>query len=108
MLVAKRTLAHIRQLDSAFGACVHEPIATCGVEFSGRDDLGELFHVRRLDVYNIETLVLDVQVPKVDTEIIAADKCLSIAVNGYAVDVVGVGVGIGLPRYSCDNGIVMG
>lgn len=108
MLVAKGTLAHISQLDSAFGTRVHEPIAARGVEFGSRDDFGELFHVRGLDIHNVETLVLNVEVPQVDAEIITADKRLSIAVNGYAVDVVGMGVGVGLPGYSCHDGIMMG
>ena len=42
------------------------------MELSGRDDLGQLFHVSRLDVDDVEALVLNVQVPEVYTQIIAA------------------------------------
>jgi hypothetical protein len=37
------------------------------VEFGSSDDLCKLFHVRRLDVHDIEALILDIQVPQVDT-----------------------------------------
>ncbi|KAI6754410.1 hypothetical protein HG530_012924 [Fusarium avenaceum] len=52
-----------------------------GVKFGGRDDFGELFHVGRLDINNVETLILNIEVPKIDPQIITADKGLSIAVH---------------------------
>lgn len=81
MLVAKSTLSHICKLDCALRTCVHEPITALRVEFCSRDDFGQLFHVCRLDVHDVEALILDVEVPEVDSEIIAADKCLTIAVD---------------------------
>lgn len=108
VLIAKGTLAHVCQLDRALGTSVHEPVAAHGVEFGGCDDLGELLHVRGLDIHNVETLVLDVEVPEVYAEVVTADKCLAIAVDRYAVDVIGVRVGISLPRYSGHYCVVVG
>lgn len=108
VLVAKGALAHVGEFDSTLGARVHEPVTARGVKLGSGDDLGQLFHVRGLNVHDVEALVLDIQVPQVNTKVVAADECLSVAVNGYAVDVVGVGVGIGLPRHSCDYGVVVG
>lgn len=78
------------------------------MEFSCSDDFCELLHVGRLDVDNVEALVLDVQVPEIDSQVIATDESLSIAVHRYAVDVIGVCVCVGLSRYGSDHGIVMG
>lgn len=72
MLVTQSPLAHIRQLDRSLRACVHEPVAAGGVEFGGRDDFRQLLHVCGLDIDNVKTLVLDVQIPQVDPEIVAA------------------------------------
>lgn len=107
MLVAEGSLAHIRKLDGTLRACIHKPVAAQRVELSSGDDLGQLLHVRRLDVHDIEALVLDVEIPKVDSQIITADKGLSITVDGYAVDVVGVGVGVGATRDSRNDSIVV-
>ena len=108
MLIAQGALPHVGQLDGSLGASVHEPVAAHGVELGGRDDLGQLLHVRRLDVDNVEALVLDVEVPQVDAQIVTADECLSVAVHGDAVDVVGVGISICTPRHGGHHGIVMG
>ena len=108
MLVAEGTLTHVCQLDRALGTSVHEPVAAHRVEFGGCDNLGELFHIRGLDIHDVETLVLDVKVPEVYAEIVTADKCLAIAVDRYAVDVVGVGVGISLPRYGGHYCVMVG
>lgn len=107
MLVAKGTFAHISELDCALGAGVHEPIAAHGVKFSSSDDLSELLHVGRLDVHNVEALVLYVEVPQIYAEIVAADKCFAIAVDRYAVDVVGMGVGVGLPWHGRHDRVMM-
>jgi hypothetical protein len=77
------------------------------VEFSCRNDLGQLFHVRRLDVDNVEALVLNVEIPQIDPEIIAADEGLAIAVDRDAVDMVGMRISISLSRNSGDHGVVM-
>ena len=73
----------------------------------GRAHLLQLLHVLGLDVDNVKALVVDAQVPEVDAQIIAADVGLPIAVDGNAVDVVGVGVGIRPPRYCSDHSIMM-
>ena len=80
MLVAERTLSHVSQLDGSLGAGIHEPVTAHGVEFSCCDDLGELLHVGRLDVYNVETLVLNVEIPQVYAKIVAADECFAVTV----------------------------
>lgn len=108
MLIAKGTLTHVSQLNRALGAGIHEPVTALRVKLGGSDDLGKLFHVRGFDIDNVETLVLDVQVPQVYAKVVTADKGLAIAVDGYAVDVVGMGVGIRLPRDGSDNSIVVG
>lgn len=77
------------------------------MEFGRGDNFGEFFHVGRLDIDNVETLVLDVEVPEVNPEIIAAYEGLSVTVDGDAVDVVCMGVCICPPRYGGDNGIVV-
>lgn len=107
MLIAQSTLSHVRQLDSAFRACIHEPVTADGVEFGSGDDFCELLHVGWFDVDNVEALVLDVQVPEIDPQIIAADKGFSVTVDGYAVDMIGVCVCISLSRYRGDNGVMM-
>jgi hypothetical protein len=81
VLVTERTLAHVGELDGALGAGVHEPVAAHGVEFRGRDNLCKLFHVRRLNVHDVEALVLDVQVPEVYAQVVTADEGLPIAVD---------------------------
>lgn len=81
VLIAQGALSHVRKLDSALRASIHEPIAAHRVKFGSRDDFGKLFHVGGLDINNVETLVLNIEVPKVNSQIIAADKGLPIAVH---------------------------
>lgn len=107
-MIAQCTLAHVGELDGALGAGIHEPVAAERVELGGGDDLCELLHVGGLDVDDVEALVLDVKVPKVDSQVVAADEGLAIAVDGNAVDVVGVGVGIGSTGNGGDDHVVMG
>lgn len=107
MLVAQRTLAHVRQFDSTLRTCVHEPIATLGMEFGGSDDLGQLLHIRWLDIDDIEALILNVEIPQVNPEVITADKRLAITINRDAVDVIGVGISIRASRDCSYNGIVV-
>lgn len=107
MLVAQRLLSHIGELDGAFTRSVHEPIATLRVELRGRDNFSELLHVCWLDVNNVEALILDVEVPQVYPQVVRADEGLAIAVHRYAVDVVGMCVGVDSSRDSGDNGVMM-
>ena len=77
------------------------------MELGGGDDFCQLLHVGGLDVDDVEALILDVEVPQVDSQIVAADVRLPIAVDGYAVDMVGVRIGIGPLWNGGDNGIVV-
>jgi hypothetical protein len=70
MLIAQRSLPHICQLDCAFTRRIHEPVASGGMEFCSSDDLSQLFHVRRLDVDDVEALILDVEVPQVYSQVV--------------------------------------
>lgn len=108
MLITQCALAHVRQLDCALGTRIHEPVAALRVKLGSRNDFGKLLHVGWFDVHNVEALVLNVQVPEVDPQVIATDKSLAIAVDRYAVDMIGVGVGVGLARHSGDNSVVVG
>ena len=107
MLVAKGALSHVCELDGALGAGIHEPVAAQGVELGSCYHIGQLLHVGWLDVDNVEALVLYVQVPEVDTQIITADERLPVAVHRNAVDVVGVRIGIRPARHGRHDGIVV-
>ena len=78
------------------------------MEFSGSNDFGELFHVGRFDIDNVKALVLDIEVPKVDTKIITAYEGLSVAVDGDTVDVVCMGVGVCPSGNGGHDGIMVG
>jgi hypothetical protein len=106
--VAQSPLAHVSQLDGSLAAGIHEPIAAHGVELCGGDDFGQLLHVGRLDVDNVEALVLNVEVPQVDAQIITADVRLAVAVDRNAIDVVGVGVGVNTARNGGNDRVVVG
>lgn len=107
MLVAQCALSHVGKLDRPFRAGVHEPIATGRVEFSGRDDFCELFHVRGLDINDVEALVLDVEVPQIDSKIVAANEGLSVAVHRNAVYVVRMSVGVRPPGHCRHDSIMV-
>jgi hypothetical protein len=51
------------------------------MEFRSRYHFCQLFHVCRFDVNDIEALVLDVQIPKVDAKIVTANKRFSVAID---------------------------
>jgi hypothetical protein len=51
------------------------------VKLGSSDDLSELFHVRWFDIDNIEALVLNVEIPEVDSEIVGTDKGLAITID---------------------------
>src|SRR5216684_4763829 len=55
MPVAQSRVSHIRQLDVAFRTGIHEYVALCRMEFSGRDNLCEFLHVSWFDVHNVYT-----------------------------------------------------
>ena len=78
------------------------------MELSGRDDLGQLLHVCGLDVNDIEALVLNVEVPQVDPEVVAADEGFPVAVHRDAVDMVRMRVSIRLSWHRSDDGVMVG
>lgn len=108
MLVTQRPLTHIRELDSPLRAGIHEPVAARWMELGCRNHFGKLLHVRGFDVDNIEALVLDMHVPEVYAEIVAADKRFAIAIHRDAVDVVCMGIGIGPSRNGGHDGVMVG
>lgn len=67
----------------------------------------ELFHVGRLNINYVKALVLDIEVPEVNTEIVTANKSLSITVYRNAVDMIGMSIGVSAPGYSGDNCIMV-
>lgn len=107
VLITECAFAHIRELDGPLGASIHEDIAALRVELSSRDHLGQFLHVSGFDIYDVEALILDVEVPKVNAEVVAADECFAIAVGGYAVDMIGVRIGVYFPRYGSNHCVVM-
>jgi len=102
MLITQSALSHICELDGSLGAGIHEPVAALGMKLGGRDNLGKFLHVCRLDIHNVEALVLDVQVPQVYAQIITTDERLSVTVDRNAVDVVGMSIGV-RPARHCSN-----
>ena len=105
--VAKCTLTHIGKFDGSLRAGVHEPVARLWMEFSGCNDFSQLLHVSRLDVHNVEALVLNVQIPQVNSEIVAADESLPIAIDRDAVYMISMCISISTARDSCNNGVMM-
>lgn len=55
-----------------------------------------------------ETLIADVQVPQIYPEIVGRHVGLPITVDADRIDVVGVGVGVHLPRDGCYDVVVEG
>lgn len=107
MLVTKRTFTHICKFDCSLRTCIHEPIAALRVKLSSSDDLCKFLHVRGFDIDNVKALVLDIQVPEIYPQIIAADESFSIAVDRYAVDVIGMSVCVGSTGHGGNDGVVM-
>ena len=77
------------------------------MELCRGDDLGQFLHIRGLDIDNVEALVLYIQIPEIDSQVITADEGLPIAIHGYAVDVVCMGIGICASRNSCHDGVMV-
>ena len=107
MTVAQSSFTHVCQLDCALAASVHEPITALRVELCGGNHLGQLFHVSGLDVDNVEALILNVEIPQIDAQIIAANVCFAITVDRNAIDVVSVGVCVDTARHGGNNGVVV-
>ena len=107
MLIAQSALPHVCKLDRAFRACIHEPVAALWMKFCSSYDFGQLFHISWLNINNVEALILDIQVPEIYSQVVTADKCLSITVYRDAVDMVCVRIGIGSTRNCRYNCIVM-
>ena len=63
MLITQRTFPHVGEFDGALRTGIHEPITALWMKFCSCDNLRKLFHVRRLDVDDIETLILNVEIP---------------------------------------------
>ena len=108
MLITQGTLSHICEFDCAFRACIHEPIATLRMKFGSGDNLCKFFHIGRLDVDDVEALILYIEVPKVYPEVITANECFSITVDGDAVDVISMCICICPAGHSSDNCIMVG
>lgn len=94
MLITQRTLPHVCQFDGALATGIHEPIAALGMELCCCDDLSQLLHIRRLDVDDVEALILNVEIPKIDPKVITGDECFAVRIYGYAVDMIGMRIGV--------------
>lgn len=77
------------------------------MEFSCSDNLCEFLHVCGFYVNNVEALILDIQVPQVDPEIITTDKSLPITVYRDTINVIGVGVGVSASRNGGYDGVMV-
>lgn len=77
------------------------------MELGGSDHLSQLLHIGGFDVNNVEALILNIEVPEVDAQIVTANEGFAITVHGYAVDVVRVGICIGSSGDGGDNSIVV-
>ena len=64
------------------------------MQVQGRARLRELLHICGLHVNDVKSLVGDVQVPEVDTQVVGGDEGLLIAAQRNAVHVIGVRIGI--------------
>jgi hypothetical protein len=77
------------------------------MEFRSSYNFRQLFHVCWLDVYNVEALILDVQIPKIDSKVITANESLAIAIDRNTVDVISMSICIGFARYGSHNRIMV-
>ena len=77
------------------------------MELCGGNDFGQLLHVGRLDVNNVEALILNVEVPQIDAQVVTADVGFAIAVHRNAIDVISVSVGIHTARHGCNDCVVV-
>jgi len=107
VLVAQSTFTHIRQLNCTLRACIHEPVAALWMELGSCYNFCELFHVCWLDINNVEALILNVQVPEIDSKIVTANESLSVTIDGYAINVISVRICVRLARYSGNDSIMV-
>ena len=77
------------------------------MELCGGNDLSQFLHVCWLYVHDVEALVLNIEVPEVDTEVVTADKGFSIAIDRDAIDMIGMSIGVVAPRYGSNNSVVV-
>lgn len=70
MPVAQGGHPHVAEAYEAFAGAVDEIVAVGRMEFSSRDDFSELFHVGRFNVDYVETLIRNIQMPQIDTQIV--------------------------------------
>lgn len=78
------------------------------MEFSSCNDFSQFFHVGWLDIDNVETLVLNVEIPEIYSQVITADESLPITIHGDAVDMVRVCVGICSAGYGGNDSVMVG
>ena len=62
---------HVAEPYEALAGTVHKMVAVCWMEFGSRDDFSQLFHVGRLDVHYVETLIRDIEMPEIDAQIVS-------------------------------------
>lgn len=67
MLIAKSGRSHVTESNRSFTTRIHEQVAVARMKLSRCDNFRQLFHVRWLDVNDIERLIGDFQVPQVDS-----------------------------------------
>lgn len=67
VLIAECRRAHVTQPNRSFTTRVHEQVAVARMKLRRCNDLRQLFHVRRLNVDDVERLVGDLQIPQVDS-----------------------------------------
>lgn len=89
-MIAERGLTHVTELDNSFAGTEHEEITLLWVTLGSSDDLGQFFHVGRLDIDNIEAVISCLEIPEIDAKIISGDKSLGITVQRDGVDVIGM------------------
>lgn len=75
------------------------------VKRGGGDHLRQLLHVRRLDVDDVEALIVAFQTPQIQAQIVGGEEGLSVAVDRDAVDMISVRVAVDATRHSGHDGI---
>src|SRR5262249_2674408 len=65
------------------------------------------FHVCWLDIHNVEALILNVQIPKINSKVVAADESLAIAIDRNTVDVISMSICVGFSGYGSHHCIVV-
>ena len=107
MLITERTLSHICKLDGTFRTCIHKPITALRVKFCSSDDFCKFFHICWLDIDDVEALILDIKVPKIDAQVVTTNESLAIAIDRNAVDMICVSVCVRSPRHGSNDSIMV-